>query len=596
MKRLLALIFILALTGNAHAGLKAVSNTPNVSNATGTLPAANGTMGIINVMEYGAKGDGTTDDTTAIQNALNATMIANGRQLFFPSGNYKITSSLVIGNTLATGWKIEGDSRGGTHIIQATNNTPIFHFIHDLTHSWEIEDIYFDWSTPQSSSNTLAIAIYFDAGASTNIFNFQIHRCTFNDGFRAIASSGLNQESVWGAHIYDNVFGGQMTGAAVYLSPSPAIGQPNISIEDSYIDAASATEPSIYITTGDVVVLKNIEFNDGSVATNSTGTLVYIASTNTVQLIGVKAEVYHFGSSNSQLFNFPQSDVLLENVEVITFDGTGNPILFSGNSGARLAIHGMNIYSAMTGGNAVAYSAPELVSAENINLTGSHITNNPRSQLGNVAMPRITADNLSMDYSLTNGDSDLTMAAGTTAARVVIYNTTLTANRTVTLPNSGINDGNEFTILRTAGGAFSLQVSDPVSAVNFTFPANTTGWVKYRALGTGSYAIVGSGFNVTQPGIVTGGTKFTTTGCSVSATSGGATAGTYTSGTTGTCTVVVTMNGATGLTAPNGWACYASDRTTAADTQVNTTSTTTTATISGTTVSGDVVSFGCAGY
>lgn len=102
--------------------------------------------------------------------------------------------------------------------------------------------------------------------------------------------------------------------------------------------------------------------------------------------------------------------------------------------------------------------------------------------------------------------------------------------------------------------------------------------------------------SVNTAGLISKGTKFTTTGCSVSATIGGATAGTYTSGTTGACPVVITMNGATGLSAPNGWACTASDRTTTANGQQNTASTATTATISGTTVTGDVISFHCTGY
>lgn len=97
-------------------------------------------------------------------------------------------------------------------------------------------------------------------------------------------------------------------------------------------------------------------------------------------------------------------------------------------------------------------------------------------------------------------------------------------------------------------------------------------------------------------GHISNGTKFTTSGCSVSATSGGATSGTYISGTTGSCAVVITMNGATGLIAPNGWSCYANDETTPADKQQTTSHSSTTATVGGTTVSGDVVSFGCIGY
>lgn len=94
-------------------------------------------------------------------------------------------------------------------------------------------------------------------------------------------------------------------------------------------------------------------------------------------------------------------------------------------------------------------------------------------------------------------------------------------------------------------------------------------------------------------GYISGGTTFTASGCSVSALVGGATAGTFTSGTAGTCTVVITMSG---LVAPNGFSCFASDRTTAADIITQTASTNATATLSGTTVSGDVISFGCIGY
>lgn len=101
---------------------------------------------------------------------------------------------------------------------------------------------------------------------------------------------------------------------------------------------------------------------------------------------------------------------------------------------------------------------------------------------------------------------------------------------------------------------------------------------------------------ISQGAIVVGQTKFTTSGCSISVTSGSGTAGTYTSGTTGTCTAVVTMNGATGMTAPNGWNCYAADWTTPADAQLQTASSATTATIAGTTVSGDVIHFACQAY
>lgn len=126
----------------------------------------------------------------------------------------------------------------------------------------------------------------------------------------------------------------------------------------------------------------------------------------------------------------------------------------------------------------------------------------------------------------------------------------------------------------------------------FTTPDGTTTLTNSLRLAANSLT-QGVGFASAAPGA----TKFTITGCSAGTTVGGATAGQFASGTTGTCTVVITMNGATGLTAPNGWACSASDITAghlAVFTQ--SASTPTTCTISATTTSGDTVVFHAMGY
>jgi hypothetical protein len=46
---------------------------------------------VLNVLDFGAKGDGTTNDTTAIQTALNA-----GSTVYFPTGTYLISSPLTV--------------------------------------------------------------------------------------------------------------------------------------------------------------------------------------------------------------------------------------------------------------------------------------------------------------------------------------------------------------------------------------------------------------------------------------------------------------------------------------------------------------------
>lgn len=71
-----------------------------------------GTFNVYNVKtDYGAVGNGTNDDTTAIQNAINGASSTNGI-VYFPDGTYKVTAPL----RLPTGGKISliGDSPSGS--------------------------------------------------------------------------------------------------------------------------------------------------------------------------------------------------------------------------------------------------------------------------------------------------------------------------------------------------------------------------------------------------------------------------------------------------------------------------------------------------
>ena len=49
----------------------------------------------VSVKDFGAKGDGTTDDTTAVKNAL-ASLSSTGGTVYFPSGQYKLTSQVTV--------------------------------------------------------------------------------------------------------------------------------------------------------------------------------------------------------------------------------------------------------------------------------------------------------------------------------------------------------------------------------------------------------------------------------------------------------------------------------------------------------------------
>jgi hypothetical protein len=59
-------------------------------------------VAIDNVRDFGATGDGTTDDTTAIQNAANDASI-NQKGVFFPAGNYLHASPVTFNGVPVTG-------------------------------------------------------------------------------------------------------------------------------------------------------------------------------------------------------------------------------------------------------------------------------------------------------------------------------------------------------------------------------------------------------------------------------------------------------------------------------------------------------------
>lgn len=87
----------LATTGSNAVALQTsptFTGTPTFT--AGAYQAGQPMFTIYSVKSYGAVGDGSTDDTTAIQNTINACVAGGGGYVYFPTGSYKITSGLSV--------------------------------------------------------------------------------------------------------------------------------------------------------------------------------------------------------------------------------------------------------------------------------------------------------------------------------------------------------------------------------------------------------------------------------------------------------------------------------------------------------------------
>ena len=105
----------------------------------------------LNVKEYGAKGDGKTNDTKAINDTLTKASLASGEgvnTVYFPSGTYMVTSSIIFPSNIA----VKGDTAKNTIIkmdksVGRMEGLGIIGEWDTTTENVIIEDITFDFNT-----------------------------------------------------------------------------------------------------------------------------------------------------------------------------------------------------------------------------------------------------------------------------------------------------------------------------------------------------------------------------------------------------------------------------------------------------------------
>jgi hypothetical protein len=126
---------------------------------------------------FGAMGDGVTDDTTAIQRAINETEAAGGGILFFPTGTYVITN-LIIDSP-----NVQLIGNGNSSILRSSDSTQ--HLITLKANHCGFKDLRFEGAAINGTNSTFAI---FTATANPAT-HCKVQNCVFSG---ATSSYGFN--------------------------------------------------------------------------------------------------------------------------------------------------------------------------------------------------------------------------------------------------------------------------------------------------------------------------------------------------------------------------------------------------------------------
>jgi Pectate lyase superfamily protein len=108
---------------------------------------------VFNVKDYGAAGNGSTDDTSAINSAIAAANSASGGTVFFPAGTYIVSSPLTtLGGSVAVAGV--GGNSSAIQLSSSWAGTAVFNLVNNYN---LIEKLYFiGGSSTTASSNPAA--------------------------------------------------------------------------------------------------------------------------------------------------------------------------------------------------------------------------------------------------------------------------------------------------------------------------------------------------------------------------------------------------------------------------------------------------------
>jgi len=223
-----AIVDFVALSVNDLSGTTdatSVTYTPAGSGAV-TTTVANKLKQTVSVKDFGAVGNGATNDTAAIQAAINASAIGDFA-VAFPAGNYLVTGVLTGGDGLV----LVGDGKGVSTITKGGVSGHILDILGTTTkNNISISGLTFDVANVDS-----AIVCEY-------VSNFTVENCSF-----------LNMK-LWGMHV------------GVQSAIDSVIRNDNVRIINCDFDTSSQTYEQVLVYNSSNVLVSGCDFRTGNSA------------------------------------------------------------------------------------------------------------------------------------------------------------------------------------------------------------------------------------------------------------------------------------------------------------------------------------------
>jgi hypothetical protein len=271
--------------------------------AAGALVLAQGSFaqtipGMMVVTAYGAKGNGVTDDTKAIQAAVNAAEAGPGcGTISFPAGTYVINSGPIVVNHIGCllrgeGSVAEGTSYGGAVLVTDVSGQDIIH-VNDPDNGMLFPAPSFENLSFYARSNRRTQYLLHTTDSNQG----RVSHCSFYGGLAGIYMDGVTDGADWsidGSSIFDdNVVG---------LDQNPSTGG-NV-ITDSYIVTRQAGDIGVrWQSGGGGGKVTSNHFSASSASTSGpavwTGGNQTLIAFNSLENYAPAVTVSHTGGSNN---------------------------------------------------------------------------------------------------------------------------------------------------------------------------------------------------------------------------------------------------------------------------------------------------------